>query len=87
MESMTPRLVHLLAHHPDFLSEDRDDDDLVNFATYFCFYFDSIATADNLVLIYHYCQRIKQVADAVPHDNIGSDVSIRKSRAHFADAL
>lgn len=70
-----PRLIHLLAHHPDFSAADRQESDLVNFSVYFAFYFDAIATADNLVLIYHYCQRIKQVADALPQDEHNANVS------------
>ncbi|CCG84904.1 unnamed protein product [Taphrina deformans PYCC 5710] len=55
-------------HHPDFTANDRNDDDLTNFSVYFSFYFDAVASADNLVLIYHYCQRVKQVADALSQD-------------------
>jgi sister-chromatid-cohesion protein PDS5 len=72
MEAMLPRLVHLLAHHPDFAVDDRDDNDLLNFAVYFSFYFDAVVTEESLTLVYHYAQRLKQVADAVNHD---SDVS------------
>ncbi|ORY83920.1 hypothetical protein BCR37DRAFT_378936 [Protomyces lactucae-debilis] len=69
MESMLPRLVHLLAHHPDFAVDDRDDSDLLNFAVYFSFYFDAIVTEESLTLVYHYAQRLKQVADAISEDN------------------
>lgn len=75
MESMMPRLIHLLAHHPDFQAADRDNDDLVNFSIYFEFYFDAVVTAENLVIVYHYCQRIKQVVDAVLQDELNADVS------------
>lgn len=60
-----PRLIHLLAHHPDFAAASRDDDDVVNFAAYFNYYFDAVVKSDSLVLVYHYCQRIKQVLDAL----------------------
>lgn len=70
-----PRLVHLLAHHPDFSAEDRKDDDLINFSVYFSYYFEAIVTTENMVLVYHYCQRIKQVQDAVVQDDANRDVS------------
>lgn len=69
-----PRLVHLLAHHPDFSAQDRDDEDLINFSVYFSYYFDAIVSAENLVLVYHYSQRIKQVQDAVYVDDANQDV-------------
>ena len=82
-----PRLIHLLAHHPDFTASDRDQDDLVNFSVYFNYYFEAVVNADNLVLIYHYCQRIKQVADAIAHDEANADVGRRMTHLPFTDML
>lgn len=70
-----PRLVHLLAHHPDFSATDRDDDDLLNFSVYFSYYFESVVSAESLTLVYHYCQRIKQVSDAVFQSDADRDVT------------
>ena len=74
MESMLPRFIHLLAHHPDFNSPDRGEEDLLIFALYFEFYFDCVVTADSLPLVYHYAQRIKQVEDSTGNDAVGEDV-------------
>lgn len=71
---MMPRLIHLLAHHPDFAAERRDNDDIVNFAVYFNYYFDAVVKSDSLVLVYHYCQRIKQVVDAIRRDENNDQV-------------
>ncbi|BFZ54407.1 Sister chromatid cohesion protein pds5 [Savitreella phatthalungensis] len=70
MEQMAPRLVSLLAHHPDFTTPDRGDDDLQNLAEYFTFYLDNIVNADNLPLVFHYVQRTKQMGDAVHADAV-----------------
>lgn len=75
MESMLPRLIHLLAHHPDFAPADRTDEDLLTFATYFIFFFDLVVTSETLTLVYHYAQRIKQVEDSLCETgNENSDV-------------
>lgn len=69
LESLFPRLISLLAHHPDFTSMSTSDDDYVqnlkDFAQYIIFYLMCIATENNLSLIYHLAQRIKQVQDGV----------------------
>ena len=62
MESVFARLLSLLAHHPDY---DSDADSLLEFSRYIIFYLQNVATEDNLSLIYHIAQRIKQCRDAV----------------------
>ena len=62
MESTFARLLSLLAHHPDYASTSED---LVDFARYILFYLHPVATEDNLSLIYHIAQRVKQTRDAV----------------------
>lgn len=62
MESVFARLISLLAHHPDFSSSDED---LVDFSRYLIFYLQNVATEENLSLIYHVAQRIKQCRDTV----------------------
>lgn len=80
MESILPRLIHLLAHHPDFLVPDRDEEDLLAFSVYFSFYFDCVVTVDSLTLVYHYTQRIKQVADVLSEDGQNANVGFSESR-------
>lgn len=62
MEALMVRLIPLLAHHPDFSPE---IDDLVDFANYFLFYLNTVATEDNISLIYRYTERVKQVQDGI----------------------
>lgn len=62
LESVFARLLSLLAHHPDYSPE---ADDLVDFTRYFVFYLQNVATSDNLSLIFHIAQRVKQTRDAI----------------------
>lgn len=62
MESVFARLLSLLSHHPDYAPEAED---LVDFSRYIVFYLQNVATPDNLSLIYHIAQRVKQCRDAV----------------------
>ncbi|OIW33397.1 hypothetical protein CONLIGDRAFT_628284 [Coniochaeta ligniaria NRRL 30616] len=62
MEAIMPRLLSLLAHHPDY---SQDLDDLVDHARYLLFYTSLVATEANLGLIYKYAERVKQTKDAV----------------------
>lgn len=64
MESIFARLLSLLAHHPDFST---DEEDLIAFTRYILFYLHPVASEDNLSLIYHIAQRVKQTQDAIPH--------------------
>jgi len=62
MESVFARLLSLLAHHPDY---DATAEDLIDFARYILFYLYPVATEENLSLIYHVAQRVKQCHDAI----------------------
>ena len=62
MESVISRLISLLAHHPDY---SPDSEDLIDFSRYISFYLSTVATPDNLSLIYHIAQRVKQCSDAI----------------------
>ncbi|KAI4288536.1 MAG: hypothetical protein L6R35_002206 [Caloplaca aegaea] len=62
MESVFARLLSVLSHHPDYASEAED---LIDFSRYIIFYLQNVATADNVSLIYHIAQRVKQCRDAV----------------------
>lgn len=62
MEAVAPRLISLLAHHPDYSPELND---LVDFANYFLFYLSTVATEENISLIYKYAERVKQTRDGI----------------------
>lgn len=62
MESVLAHLLSLLAHHPDY---DSTAGDLIDFARYLLYYLQTVATAENLSVIYHIAQRIKQSRDAI----------------------
>ncbi|KAI9803264.1 MAG: hypothetical protein M1825_002055 [Sarcosagium campestre] len=62
LENNFARLLSLLAHHPDFTT---GTEDLTDFAKYILFYLNPIATADNISLIFHVAQRVKQTRDAI----------------------
>lgn len=62
LESVFARLLSLLAHHPDYASTAAD---LTDFTRYLLFYLQNVATEDNLSLIYHIAQRLKQHRDAI----------------------
>ncbi|OJD18635.1 hypothetical protein AJ78_01331 [Emergomyces pasteurianus Ep9510] len=69
MESLAARLLSLLAYHPDYPIESSDEstkvDDLADFARYILFYLSAVANENNLSLIFHIMQRVKQVRDAI----------------------
>lgn len=62
LESVFARLLSLLAHHPDYSPVPED---LVDFSRFFIFYLQNVATEENISLIYHIAQRIKQYRDAI----------------------
>lgn len=65
MEAVFARLLSLLAHHPDY---GIGVDDLLDSARYIMFYLTAVATEQNLSLIYHIAQRVKQKRDAIDPD-------------------
>ncbi|KAH8895024.1 hypothetical protein GQ53DRAFT_804612 [Thozetella sp. PMI_491] len=66
MEAIIARLIHLLAHHPDYSPE---LDSLVDHARYLLFYVSLVATEANLGVIYKYAERIKQTQDSLSPTN------------------
>ena len=62
MESVFARLLSVLAHHPDY---DNTAEDLVDFTRYLLYYLQPVATEENLSVIYHIAQRVKQSRDAI----------------------
>merc|ERR1711939_340180 len=67
MESIFARLLSLLAHHPDYPTEESDDfsRDLLDFSKYIIFYLCTVATEDNLSLIFHIAQLVKGAQDGI----------------------
>lgn len=65
-ESLFPRLIHLLAHHPDYSLESEE---LRDNARYFLHYLNTVATEDNIALIYKLAERVKQLRDAISPDS------------------
>lgn len=76
MESIFSRLLSLLAHHPDYPSQDAEDFDgeLLDFSKYIVFYLVTVATEDNLSLIFHVSQRVKGARDGITGSE---DASVR----------
>lgn len=62
MEAVFARLISLLAHHPDYASTTED---LISFSRYITFYLQTVATEENISLIYHIAERVKQYRDAL----------------------
>ncbi|QRV81905.1 sister chromatid cohesion protein [Ceratobasidium sp. AG-Ba] len=58
------RLLHLLAHHPDF---SETGEGLQDMAKYIEFYLDIIATAENVSLQFHLALKAKSVRDSESH--------------------
>lgn len=62
MEAIMPRLISLLAHHPD-LSDEVEE--LADHARYIIYYVSNVANEGNLGLIFRYAERVKQTRDAI----------------------
>ncbi|KAJ7057785.1 armadillo-type protein [Mycena amicta] len=61
MEMMFIRLLHLLAHHPDFGTA---EDEMHDIAKYIQFYVDHVGNAETISLLYHLAMKGKTVQDA-----------------------
>jgi sister-chromatid-cohesion protein PDS5 len=79
-ESVFPRLLHLLAHHPDFTT---DPEELLDQSRYVMYYITTVATEEYLPLIYKYTERLKGLRDALP----GADSDNLYIMADMAQAL
>ncbi|KAF8624977.1 hypothetical protein AX15_005612 [Amanita polypyramis BW_CC] len=60
------RLLHLLAHHPDFSTSPED---LMDIAKYIQFYLDLVGSAETTSLLYHLAMKGKTVRDAESHSH------------------
>ncbi|KAH7117873.1 armadillo-type protein [Dendryphion nanum] len=72
LETIFSRLLSLIAHHPDF---DTDAESLGIMSQYILFYLKTVATQDNLSLIYHVAQRVKGVAEGI-HPSAKADENL-----------
>ncbi|KAJ7839550.1 armadillo-type protein [Mycena olivaceomarginata] len=61
MEMIFIRLLHLLAHHPDFATSQEE---MLDIAKYIQFYLSQVANADTISLLYHLAMKGKTVRDA-----------------------
>jgi len=66
-EAIMPRLISLLAHHPDY---GQELDLLIDHARYILFYISLVATENNLGLIYKYAERVKQTQDSLDPESV-----------------
>ncbi|RKP06375.1 armadillo-type protein [Thamnocephalis sphaerospora] len=64
-ELSVARLIHLLAHHPDFAT---DKDTLDHFAKYLAFFVETCTMPANVSFIFHIVTRLKSVRDADTED-------------------
>ncbi|EGO03586.1 hypothetical protein SERLA73DRAFT_46084 [Serpula lacrymans var. lacrymans S7.3] len=60
-ESIFIRLLHLLAHHPDFAIIHENVEEM---AKYIDFYLDLVASVENISLLYHLAMKAKTIRDA-----------------------
>ena len=68
VELLFARLLSLLAHHVDYPSEGESENyaaDLLDFTRYILFYLTSVSNEENLSLIFHIAQRVKQTRDGI----------------------
>ncbi|PVH74836.1 hypothetical protein DL98DRAFT_537088 [Cadophora sp. DSE1049] len=64
-EQLFPRLLHLLAHHPDFSTEPTE---LADIGKYIIYYLSTVASEPSLALTYKYAERVKQARNLIPGD-------------------
>ncbi|CZT03551.1 related to SPO76 protein [Rhynchosporium agropyri] len=64
-EQLFPRLLHLLAHHPDFSTELEE---LADIGKYIIYYLSTVVSEETLALTYKYAERVKQARDLLAKD-------------------
>jgi sister-chromatid-cohesion protein PDS5 len=62
LEAVFARLISLLAHHPDY---GNSVEELKEFGRYLVFYLNTVASENNISLIYHVAQQVKGCSDAI----------------------
>ena len=75
IELVFARLLSLLAHHPDFpiIGEEDYNGQMLDFAKYIVFYLQCAASEENLSLIFHVAQRVKQASDTISSSTEADD--------------
>jgi sister-chromatid-cohesion protein PDS5 len=65
------RLIHMLAHHPDF---QKDVEDLKFFVKYIEFFLDCLGTKDNIAVLFLLAGKIKSIRDSESqgHSEVGA---------------
>ncbi|KAK4052801.1 Sister chromatid cohesion protein pds5 [Microbotryomycetes sp. JL201] len=64
------RLIHLLAHHPDFEGDEHDKEEISSMSKYIEMYLDLLATERNVSYLWHLAQIMKTIQDrTVPECN------------------
>ncbi|KAI0689173.1 armadillo-type protein [Cytidiella melzeri] len=77
------RLLHLLAHHPDFaITEDA----LPDIAKYIDFYLDLVCTPENIALLYHLAMKTKTIRDAESHAHTENLYAVGELAQHLIKA-
>ncbi|KAG6864378.1 hypothetical protein C0991_010047 [Blastosporella zonata] len=64
LEMIFIRLLHLLAHHPDF---SKAHEELLDIAKYIQFYIELVATSENISLLFHLALKGKTIRDSESH--------------------
>jgi len=77
------RLLHLLAHHPDFaLTEEA----LPDIAKYIDFYLDLVSNPENIALLYHLSMKTKTVRDGESHGRSENLYAVGELAQHLIKA-
>ncbi|RKP22911.1 hypothetical protein SYNPS1DRAFT_31415 [Syncephalis pseudoplumigaleata] len=74
------RLIHLLAHHPDFSTS---TDDLTHFSRYIDFFIECCVSSTNISLIFHIVTRLKTVCDIEPMNDRSENIYILSDLAQL----
>lgn len=67
MEYVATYLIHLLSHHPDISSIESENS--LDFIAYIRFYVDTVVNSENVPIVFHLMQRIKQSYDVIEDGN------------------
>lgn len=101
LEIMFIRMLHLLAHHPDFATSHDELLDIAKFVLqlasfnssvnyygrYIQFYLDLLATSDTISLLYHLAMKGKTVRDAESHGHSEVCRNLELPYSSFSDAI
>ncbi|KAK4057405.1 Sister chromatid cohesion protein pds5 [Microbotryomycetes sp. JL221] len=63
LEHPLVRLIHLLAHHPDFEGQEHDSEEIATMSKYIEMYLETLASERNISFLWHLAMRVKSVRD------------------------